>query len=147
MANSNTNPTTTPPPVAVPGNLKGTLAGAVAALGTAALVKTGIFASAAALLEGTGMSSLVATGLVACGIPVVSTQPEVLLATVAAVAVGAAVNWGVTHYSGLKTCEEYYKMLPSTYAEYPNSGPAGTSTTNLTTKDGQKVNKDAKLEG
>ena len=134
---------TSRPPVAVPWNGKGTLAGVAASIATAYLAKTGIYASAASWLASSGLSPIAATILTAVGIPVASTQPEVILAAAISVGVGALVNYGVTHYGGIRKVKEFYEALPSTYAEYPNATKSGTSTTNLSTKDGLSVNQKA----
>lgn len=116
---ANPNPVTAPP-VTVPGNLSGTLAGAVAALAVGWLAHAGYLAAAAAFLG----------------------QPEATMGLLATVIVGAGVNWAATQFAGIKRVQDIYAALPSTYAEYPadKNAPIGTTTTNLQTTSGNKVN-------
>lgn len=129
----------------VPGNGKGTLAGLIAATATGFLTQTPAFASVSAwLISHETVANGLSFALTMMGIPVATAQPAAILSIAASAAVFAIVNYGVTHFSGLKKCQEYYNMLPNTYAEYPNTRtPIGTSTTNLKTKTGDKANRNS----
>ncbi len=94
------------------GNLKGTLAGAVAAIAVGLIAKGGYIAVIAA----------------AVGLP----EADITLALIALI--GGAVNYAVTHWSVARTLQAAYEALPSTYSEYPNSpkppiaqGPANSN--------------------
>ena len=97
---------------AVGGNLKGTLAGAVAAIAVGLIAKGGYIAAIS----------------VAVGIP----EADISLALVALI--GGCVNYAVTHWSFGATLKAAYEALPQTYAEYPNDpkppvsqGPANSN--------------------
>ena len=112
------NPVDPALPATVPGNLSGTLAGAAATL-------------AVGWLASAGYLSIIATAL---GLP------EAAVGTFTVAVVGAGVNYAVTHFSGVKAVQDFYNMIPSTYAEYPPQPSAGASVTNLRTSSGDKVN-------
>lgn len=92
MANLNTAP-----PASVPGNLSGTLAGVAATVAVGFLSNAGYLAIAAT-----------ATGL-----------PIATISILAMAIVGGAVNYGVTHVAAIKSLNDLYAALPTTYAEYP----------------------------
>lgn len=132
-------------PATVPGNFKGTLAGLIAGVATAALAKTGVYAIAAEWLGQNAIAAkILALALSTQGIAITGTQPEILIASACALIVGSAVNYGVTHFSGIRTCADLYAALPETYAEYPETKKlSGTSKTNLKDNRGNPVNSGA----
>ena len=80
------------------GNLKGTLAGAIAAVVVGLIAKGGYIAAIAA----------------AVGLP----EADISLALIALI--GGGVNYAVTHWSIIGMIQAAYDTLPDTYAEYPN---------------------------
>ena len=97
MANTDNQPTT------VPGNMAGTLAGAAATLAVGWLTNAGYLAIIAS----------------ATGLPVAS------IGIVAMTIIGGAVNYGVSHYAGIKKINDLYDMIPTikTYSspsDYPS---------------------------
>ena len=97
-------------PIVAP-NLKGTLAGVVAGAAVAFLSNAGYFTVAAAFIAKSGylVGLLAANGL----------TPEGAVTMLAVLATTSAVNYGVTHWSFLKSWDDFVKALPTTYAEYP----------------------------
>ena len=93
------------PPVTVPGNLSGTLAGVAATVAVGFLSHAGYLALAAT-----------ATGL-----------PVATLSVVTMAVVGGIVNYGVSHFAGIKRVNDLYNMLPEikTYQEYPGDKITG----------------------
>ena len=89
------------PPVDIPttvkGNLSGTLAGVAATVAVGFLSNAGYLAAAAA-----------ATGL-----------PVATLSVLAMAVVGGVFNYSVTHVAAIKSLNDLYAALPTTYAEYP----------------------------
>lgn len=109
-------------PSTVPGNDKGTLAGAVATLAVGLLTNSGYLSTVAVAL---GMS-------------------EATLSILAMTVVGAVANYLITHVSGIKSYADLYAALPSVYAEYPETKkPSGTTKTNLKDNHGNQVNSGA----
>jgi len=108
------------PYVAVPGNLAGSLAGAAASVAVGFLVHAGYLATAAAFMG--------------C--------PEAAVSGLAMALVGAAVNYGITHVTAIKSLNDLYAMIPTTYAEYPGDSPKPAGTTNLVDSAGNPVKVD-----
>ena len=81
------------------GNLTGSFAGAVAGIAVGALSHFGYLAAAAAFVG----------------------FPEATVAAVAAAVIGAGVNYAATRVAQVKSLNDLYNALPSTYPEYPKN--------------------------
>jgi len=104
-----TVPTANSAPTTVPGNLSGTLAGAAATM-------------AVGFLSSAGYLTIAATAI---GVP------EATISVLAMAIVGGIVNYGVSHVTGIKSLNDLYKALPTTYAQYPAEKATEGTTTNL----------------
>ena len=93
------------PPKVVPGNISGSLAGVLSTIVIGYLAKAGYLAAAAAFLG----------------------QPVATLSVVTMAVVGGIVNYGVSHFAGIKRVNDLYNMLPEikTYQEYPGDKITG----------------------
>ena len=116
------------------GNLKGTLAGGIAGALVAFAATKGWLDLLVALAAKYGLSQAIAAAVIAGGGTVTAVTPEVVVPAALALAAGMAVNYAVTHWSLARTVDAAYKVLPQTYAEYPNDpkppvsqGPANSN--------------------
>lgn len=102
------------------GNLKGTLAGGIAGALVAFAATKGWLDLLITLAAKYGLSQAIAAAVIAGGGTVTAVTPEVVVPAALALAAGMAINYAVTHWSLARTVDAAYKVLPQTYAEYPN---------------------------
>ena len=116
------------PVATVPGNWQGSFAGAVGAVVVGALSNAGYIGIVAKFIA---VPAMVISGVVM--------TPEMIVGGIVMMAVTGAVSYGVSHVSGIKTVNDLYNMIPSTYAEYPGDSPKPAGTTNLVDSAGNPV--------
>lgn len=95
--------------------------------------KSNTYGSLAGLASGFVVAKLSSAAFIATVAGAIG-MPEAWVLAAVSVAVGSAVNYGVTHWSELKELDDLVSALPKSYDTYPGDKTAPSSQTNLKLK-------------